>query len=114
MKGVGFGRVLVYVDDVVVMGKTEEDALKNLRLVFQIFKDANPKLKVAKCTLFQKEVTFLGHVISEEGIKCDPEKIEAVRHWPRPTNVTEVRSCFLVSLLLQKVYPKFFRQSQST
>ena len=114
MKGVGFDRVLVYVDDVVVMGKTEEDALKNLRLVFQRFKDANFKLKAAKCKLFQKEVTFLGHVISEEGIKCDPEKIEVVRDWPRPTNVTEVRSFGGLASYYRKFIPTIFSQSQST
>ena len=84
--------MLIYVDDVVVMGKSEENALENPRQVFQRFKDANLKLKAAKCNLFQKEVAFLGHVVSEEGIKYDPGKVESVRGWPEPTNVTEVRS----------------------
>ena len=84
--------MLIYVDDVVVMVKSEENALENPRQVFQRFKDANLKLKAAKCNLFQKEVAFLGHVVSEEGIKCDPGKVESVRNQPEPTCVTEVRS----------------------
>ena len=48
--------------------------------VFQRFKEANLKLKAAKCNLFQKEVALLGHVVSEEGIKCDPGKVESVRN----------------------------------
>ena len=48
--------------------------------VFQRFKEANLKLKAAECNLFQKEVALLGHVVSEEGIKYDPGKVESVRN----------------------------------
>ena len=102
LRGIGFNRVLVYVDDVVVMGKIEEDALRNLRQVFQRFKDANLKLKAAKCNLFQREVSFLGHVFSEERIGCDQE---SVRDWQEPSNVTEVRSF----LGLASYYRKFIK-----
>jgi len=56
------------------------------------------RLKASKCHLFQRQVTFLGHVVSEQGIECDPDKTETVATWPRPSNVSDVRAfCGLAS-----------------
>jgi len=55
-------------------------------------------MKPTKCHLFQCKVTYLGHVVSGQGIECDLEKVVAIAKWPRPTNVSEVRTfCGLVS-----------------
>ena len=48
--------------------------------------------KFKKCEFWLPEVTFLGHIVGEDGIKVDPAKVEAVREWPRPRNDSEVRS----------------------
>ena len=61
LSGLLFERCLVYIDDVVVLGKTEEEALENLRAVLVKFQEANLKLKPKKCFLFQEQCTFLGH-----------------------------------------------------
>ena len=66
--------------------------MANLQCMFNRLREANLKLKPKKCTLFQKEVQFLGHVVSEQGISCDPEKLDTVQDWAVPTNVSEVRS----------------------
>jgi len=66
---------------------------------------ADIKLKPSKCSLFQKRVKFLGSLISEQGIEPDPEKIEAVKEWPRPQNLTEV-SAFVA---LASYYTKHIR-----
>ena len=79
-------------DDVIIFGFTFEKALHNLGLVFERFRQANLKLKPSKCSLFQHEVLFLGHLVSADGISCDPSKIEAVKNWPVPQNVSAVRS----------------------
>lgn len=83
---------MVYLADVIVFGATFHETLENLKLVFKRFKSANLKLKPKKCCLFMDEVCYLGYVVSEEGINCDPKKIDAVRNWPTPTDLTSLRS----------------------
>ncbi|XP_061184384.1 uncharacterized protein LOC133192385 [Saccostrea echinata] len=79
-------------DDIIVFGSSFDQALKNLKLVFDRLVSANLTLKPSKYVLFQREVSFLGHVVSDKGIQCDPSKIDKVKKWPVPSNVTEVRS----------------------
>ena len=69
---------LVYLDDIMVMGKTFEEHLTNLEEVFSRMKEANLKLNPKKCLLFQKEVEFLGHTVSSNGIKTTETKIKAI------------------------------------
>ena len=85
-------KCICYLDDVIIFGSDFKTTLDNLRAVFSRLRDANLKLKPSKCKFFQKEVAFLGHMATERGTQCDPEKTEAVRNWPRPTNSKEVRS----------------------
>ena len=83
---------LVYLDDVIVYGESFEQMLKNLQTVFDCLAKAGLKLKPKKCTLFAKEVRYLGHVVSQNGVSTDPDKISAVQNWPVPVSVKEVRS----------------------
>ena len=92
MTGLQWKTCLIYLDDVIVYGSTFELALERLKEVFLRFRKANLKLKVKKCELFQRSVSFLGHIVSKDGISADPEKIESVKSWPVPKNTTEVRS----------------------
>jgi len=82
---------LVYLDDVIVFGGTFEEELARLDEVFSRLQSAKLKLKPAKCSLFQHEVEFLGHVVSAEGIAMQDEKVAAIRDWPPCKNVSEVR-----------------------
>lgn len=83
---------LVFLDDIIVTGMTFEEMLSKLRKVLDRLKGAGLKLKAKRCCLVAKKVTYLGHVVSAEGVATDPAKTAAVEHWPVPTNVTEVRS----------------------
>ena len=83
---------LVYIDDIIVFGKNEEDHLKNLEEVFQRIRTAGMKLKPKKCCLARDEVVFLGHKVGKSGVEPDPANIEKVRHWPRPQKTEELRS----------------------
>ena len=84
--------LLVYLDDVIVYGKTVSETVTRLEEVFRRFKNAGLKLKPAKCNLFHSKVTYLGHAVSSQGIHTDPTKIEAVSDWPTPENQTQVPS----------------------
>ena len=92
LSGLTWEICLVYIDDIIVVGKSFKEHLENLTRVFQRLRDANLKLKPSKTKLFQERVVFLGHVISRSGVGPDPAKISAVLEWPTPRNLTEVRS----------------------
>ena len=79
-------------DDVLVARRSFADQIANLRVVLLRFREANLKLSLKKCFLFQREVRYLGHILSEHGIATDPDKIEVVRSWPIPTNVKDLRN----------------------
>jgi len=83
---------LVYLDDVIVYSKTFAGMLKNLREVFLRLRGASLKINPKKCSLFSREVKYLGHIISEKGIATDPEKTSAIENWPIPKNKKQVRS----------------------
>ena len=84
--------MIVFIDDILVYSKTEEDHVRHLRIVLQRLREEKLYAKFSKCEFWLTSVTFLGHVVSKEGIRVDPSKIEAVRGWAQPTSPTEIRS----------------------
>ena len=83
---------LVYLDDIVVYARTAEEHLRRLEVVFQTLLEAGLKIKPGKCSFFRRSVSFLGQVVSKDGIETDREKTRTVTEWPVPTSVTEVRA----------------------
>ena len=83
---------MVFLDDCLVFGKTVDETLANYREFCSRMRKAKLKLKPSKCALFQKSVSFLGHTVSVDGIGTDPEKVAAVKDWPRPKSRKHVRS----------------------
>ena len=92
LAGLNFNVCLVYIDDIIVFGKTFEETLDNLENVFSKLQNAGLKLKAAKCALFKEEVLFLGYRVSGSGIHTDPQKVAIVEQWPVPIDASEVRS----------------------
>ena len=92
LAGLKWNILLVYIDDVLVYSPTFETHLQDLEKVFDRLIEANLQLKPSKCHLFQRELVYLGHLVSAEGIRPDPKKVKAILEMPVPKDVTGVRS----------------------
>ena len=107
LRGLQFETCLVYLDDIIVVGKTFEEMIKNLSQVFDRLAEAGLKLKAKKCNLFASEVEYLGHVITEAGVATSKDKTQAIENWPVPRNVTEVRSFLGLCSYYRRFVPSF-------
>ena len=95
----------MYLDDILVFSKTSDEHLDRLATVYDRLDRYSLKLKPSKCSLFQRKVSFMGNVVSGQGIECDPEKVAAIATWPTPTSISEVRTfCGLASYYRTFVY----------
>ncbi|MEW8546200.1 MAG: reverse transcriptase family protein, partial [Candidatus Thiodiazotropha sp.] len=80
---------LIYLDDIIVFSSTFNEHIERLEAVFRRLQTNNLKFKAFKCEFFRREITYFGHVVSEEGIRTDPARIESVLNWPEPKIVKE-------------------------
>ena len=74
----------MYLNDVVIFGRTFGDHLKNLELVLRRLQGVNLEATPSKCAFFQKQVLYLGHIISHDGVATDPSKTQNISGWPTP------------------------------
>jgi hypothetical protein len=84
--------VVVFIDDILIFSKNEEEHAEHLRLVLQKLREHKLYAKRSKCEFWLKEVSFLGHVVSNGGIAVDPSKVQDVLNWKAPVNASEIRS----------------------
>ena len=84
--------VVMFIDDILVYSENEEEHAEHLRIVLPRLREHKWYAKFSKCEFWLKEVQFLGHILSENGISVDPSKVQQVMDWKVPTSVTEVRS----------------------
>jgi len=84
--------MVLFIDDILISSKTPEKHEDHLRIVLQKLRDERLYAKFSKCEFWIGRISFLGHVISKEGITIDPKKIEAMVDWERPTKVHKIRS----------------------
>lgn len=92
LSGLSWKTCLVYLDDVIVFGQDFETTLNRLEEVLLRLRTAGLKLSPKKCFLFQKRVTYLGHIVTPDGIQVDQSKIDAIKYWPVPVNIKQLRS----------------------
>jgi hypothetical protein len=84
--------VMVFIDDILVYSRSEEEHEGHLCLVLQKLQDHKLYAKLSKCEFYLKQVSFLGHVISKGGISVDPSKVQDVLSWKAPTSVSDIQS----------------------
>ena len=107
LSGLQWKQCLVYLNDIIVFGDSFDATLTNLASVFSRLQSAGLTLKPKKCFLFQRSVKFLGHIVSEQGVSCDPDKISAVQNCERPTNKTEARHFLGLASYYRRFIPHF-------
>ena len=95
--------VVVYMDDILIMSKTKEDHLAHIRQVMFKLQEKGFKVNPKKCRFLQTSVEFLGHVVTADGISPTPSRVECIKNWPIPTNISELRAF----LGLANYYRKF-------
>ena len=92
LHGLQWNSLLLYLDDVIVFSPDFDTHLQRLETVLQRLEKAHLKLKPSKCALLQSEVKYLGHVVSQDGVSTDPDKVAAVREWKTPQCQIELRT----------------------
>jgi hypothetical protein len=105
--------VVVFINDILIYSKDEEEHEKQLHLVLQKLRDHQLYAKKSKCEFWLKEVPFLGHVISERGISIDPSKIEDVLSWNTPTSVSDIHSFLGLAGYYRRIHRRIFQNLQA-
>lgn len=95
----------VYIDDIIIFSKTEDDHVRHIQDIFHTLNRARMKVQLDKCRFFEKQVEFLGFVVSPDGIRTSPAKVEAITSFPVPKTLKDLRSF----LGLSGYYRRFIR-----
>lgn len=87
-----FGKCcLVYMDDIIIFSVSLQEHIENLTKIFAALEKVNLKIQLDKSEFLKKEVAFLGHIVTDDGVKPNPSKTEAIQNWPIPKNQKELR-----------------------
>ena len=105
LAGLQWDTCVIYLDDVIVFGRIFDEHLTRLGEVLERFRSAGLKLKPEKCQFFQREVKFLGYLISAKGVKPHPDNVQKIVNWPTPQSPTDVRAI----LSMGSYYRRFIR-----
>ena len=99
--------VVTYLDDIIIFSKTEKEHLEHLRIILQRLKEAGLKLKSSKCDFMKKQIQYLGHLISSNGIQPLPKKLESIKNMPAPQSPKEVKQFLGLAGYYHKFVPQF-------
>lgn len=110
--GIQNERCLVYMDDIIVYSPTIHEHISRLTEVFKRLRKANLKIQPDKCEFLRKEVAYLGHLITQEGVKPNPAKIECIHNFPVPTTPKEIKSFLGLAGYYRRFIPNFAKISK--
>jgi len=99
--------VFIYLDDIIIVSATFDEHIEHLTEVFRRLRDARLRLNPEKCHFCRHELKYLGHIIDHRGIRTDPEKVQAMTQWPRPTNVRQIRQFVGLASWYRRFIPEF-------
>jgi hypothetical protein len=99
--------VMLFIDNILVYSKNEEEHEQDLRITLQRLRDHQLYTKFNKCAFWLKEVPFLGHVISAEGIAVDSSEVQEVLDWKSPRSVMQIRSFLRLAGYYRRFIPNF-------
>ena len=99
--------VAVYLDDIIIYSDTFQNHIQHLRKVFQAIKQANLMIKLKKCHFCLPNITYLGHVVGRNGLQPDPSKIDKVKNFPVPIDLTSLRSALGLFSYYRQFVPGF-------
>jgi hypothetical protein len=99
--------VVVFIDDILIYSKSEEEHAQHLGVILQRLRDHQLYAKFSKCAFWLREVPFLGHIISAEGIAVDPSKVQEVLDWKSPRSVTQICSFLRLAGYYHRFIPNF-------
>ena len=106
-RGLQWRTLLIYLDDIIILGRTMEENLERLDEALGRLQAANLKLKPSKCKLLQREVLFLGHIVSSEGARPNPKLVEAVCQWSPPQDRRGVQQFLGLCNYYKRFVPNF-------
>src|SRR3954470_24330625 len=99
--------VIVYIDDILIFSKTDTEHCEHIRQVLTLLRQHKLYGKISKCEFFKPSVSYLGHIISDQGIATDPEKIEAIQAWPVPKSLKELQSFLGICNYYRRFVPHY-------
>ena len=101
--------VVVFIDDILIYSKSEEEHKEHLKIVLQELREHQLHAKFSKCDFFKDKIQYLGHVVTKEGISVDLEKIREIKEWPIPKDANDVRSFMGITRYYQRFIEGFSR-----
>ena len=109
---IGLG-VLVYIDDVLIYAETPEQLIEILSTVLKLLTNAGLKCKAAKCSHFTQTISYLGRIVSKDGINPDPAKLDKIKQWPKPKKGIGLASFHGLCNYYRDLIPSFAHISDS-
>ena len=106
--------LIVYLDDIIVFSQDIKTHLQRLEMVFRRLREHGLKIEAKKCQFFRPRVTYLGHVVSADGVATDPAKTEVVTNWPQPRTLKDLRSFLGFASYYRRFVPQPLIENLST